>query len=400
MSQTEPQAPPPLNVDALIARIQTEAAADEGRTLGVADAPAPAADARRAEPQPVPTPAIATPAAKAAAPAAIATPLEPLSLPALVPESDAGGTVCLGDLLSPPDDAEFLTGAYRALLGREPDATGTQGYGHYLRNGGSRLAVLYALRQSPEGKRCGRPLDAAPWGVLYRLTPVKRVLAPWLRRAERSYLRRHPEHLARQAALSLARQLDDRHRQLENWAAQMLAEAAAHQSAQTQSEQRLAQQEQGLAGLQRLGEHWGGAIERLREDAQHRASEIEWLREDAQHRASEIERLRQDAERWSGAIEQLRREDAQRAEVLGQFQHEQARLASEQEHLRTTTCAVMAATYPTGCWRPRPPWPSCAVAPNGCNGSSTSSKLGSMGCKPPLRARRTPSPRRSRVASA
>ena len=54
------------------------------------------------------------------------------------------------------DDAEFVAGAYRVLLGREPDEEGRRTYQEQLATGVmSRIDVLRALRFSPEGETFG-----------------------------------------------------------------------------------------------------------------------------------------------------------------------------------------------------------------------------------------------------
>jgi len=56
------------------------------------------------------------------------------------------------------DDAAFVDGAYRLLLGREADATGRTNYVSQLAGGTSRLVVLARLRLSPEGRRGAVPV--------------------------------------------------------------------------------------------------------------------------------------------------------------------------------------------------------------------------------------------------
>ncbi|NEX17197.1 MAG: hypothetical protein C1943_11330 [Halochromatium sp.] len=315
-----------LDAEALIARIKAAAAADEqgeSRQLGNAAAPVSASTENNPD--------------RTRQLLASIEPPSLLSLPPLASVPAATGTACLGDLLSPFDDADFIAGAYRVLLGREPDTIGAQVYGDYLRQGGSRLLVLYALRYSPEGKAHACVLDAAPIGWLYRAMPMKRLLGPWLRRVERAYLRRHPEFLARSATNQLAHRIDASHRELVGW--------LRHHSDQ------LVRQHQALMSFQQQGEHlgraidalnihgerWGGAIEELRRDGERWGGAIEELRRDGERWGGAIEELRRDGERWGGAIEQLRTDSARQGGQLAQLEQQQAPLRSQQEHLRGDT---------------------------------------------------------------
>ncbi len=194
----------PLDINELIARIKAEAALVEGT---------------------------AAPSAQPLAPPA-------LSIPRLLEEPGARSHYQLGDFLCLQDTDQFLNNAYRALLGREPDEEGARNYGDYLRSGGSRLFVLYALKYSAEGRARAVSVDGMPWGWLFGSMPAKRLLIPLLRRAEGAYLRRHPEVLARHETDRLRRQLDEAHAGLLRWAAGIAQRGSAieSQAAQMQSQ--------------------------------------------------------------------------------------------------------------------------------------------------------------------
>ncbi len=55
-------------------------------------------------------------------------------------------------LLSIPDDAAFITAAYRTVLGREPDSAGFQHYSRFLHRWGTRQKMLADLAASPEAQ--------------------------------------------------------------------------------------------------------------------------------------------------------------------------------------------------------------------------------------------------------
>lgn len=84
-----------------------------------------------------------------AAPATITTrPQAPSSLPA-PPASPSVAHV--GELLR-KDGAEFVHAAYRAILGRDADASGLRHYAQRLAAGDSKEHVLVDLRRDPEGR--------------------------------------------------------------------------------------------------------------------------------------------------------------------------------------------------------------------------------------------------------
>ena len=58
------------------------------------------------------------------------------------------------------DDHEFIWTAYRALLKREPDETGLNGFLERLRSGQrTKIDVLASIRYSPEGRRKNVSID-------------------------------------------------------------------------------------------------------------------------------------------------------------------------------------------------------------------------------------------------
>jgi SAM-dependent methyltransferase len=244
----------PLDIDELIARIKAEAARLEGT-------PAPSA------------PSLPPPA---------------LSIPKLAEELGARSRYQLGDLLCFQGPDQFLAGAYRALLGREPDEEGSRGYGDHLRRGGSRLYVLYALRHSAEGQAQGVRVDGMPWGGVFRVMPWKRLLGPLLRRAERSYLRRNPQILARADVDGLRRQLDEAHAALLHWAGGMTQMRNAIDG-------RMHALEEGVGHLGGRALTLEGATAELRGGA-------EWLRNQIVEVSSQAKGLREVGDRTAEAL--------------------------------------------------------------------------------------------------
>lgn len=68
--------------------------------------------------------------------------------------ADSGGI----ERLFVVDNSEFVSAAYRLLLGREADETGRANYASQLARGVSRLVLLGRLRMSPEGRRTAVPV--------------------------------------------------------------------------------------------------------------------------------------------------------------------------------------------------------------------------------------------------
>ncbi|MBK5938436.1 class I SAM-dependent methyltransferase [Halochromatium roseum] len=99
----------------------------------------------------------------------------------------------------------------------------------YLKRGGTLSGLLGRMKAVASGPVAGglspspspsllspnstqRPqLKPAPWLWLYRLAPVKRPLGPFLRFAERRYLRKHPELYAQQAVWQSNQRIDQQH---------------------------------------------------------------------------------------------------------------------------------------------------------------------------------------------
>jgi O-antigen chain-terminating methyltransferase len=107
--------------------------------------------------------------------------LPPIALqPAFTPrERNAGYHV--SELLQFHDEA-FIKNAYRALVGREPDRAGADGYLAALRSGRiNRLDVLARLRFSAEGMRRGVPLAGARGPAILRRAYRVPFLGPALR---------------------------------------------------------------------------------------------------------------------------------------------------------------------------------------------------------------------------
>jgi len=75
------------------------------------------------------------------------------------PRFEAKSEYVLSELLR-FDDLEFIEVAYRALLRREPDLTGREGYLNALRGGStSKVEILGSMRFSEEGRKCGVHVD-------------------------------------------------------------------------------------------------------------------------------------------------------------------------------------------------------------------------------------------------
>jgi GT2 family glycosyltransferase len=91
----------------------------------------------------------------------------------------------LEQLLTPASDEAFIDAAYRAVLARTSDSAGRRTYLHLLRRGASRLDVLDALLQSPEGRRAARPLPDLRAALAGRVLSRWRVLRPPLRLVRR-----------------------------------------------------------------------------------------------------------------------------------------------------------------------------------------------------------------------
>ncbi len=368
MNSAPTSAPAPLDVDVLIARIKAAAASEEAAQAQPANSAPSAATAERpainaataaspanmanmatpampeqpatnrwlgnalalpAAPAPLELPLLASTLGSAAA-AAAAQPYsaQPYSAQPYSDQPPAGqrqsalpdadqphaqsGRLSLGNLLSPISHRDFLARAYQALLGRDPDPEGASGYSAYLNRGGSRLRVLYTLRQSPEGKARSQSLDVAPWHWLYRLTPVKRLIGPWLGCAERRYLRHNPEYAAREATRVLAQALDQRHLTLAQWTRDLSAATQqrdqALETAQTRANHQLSQQQQALSSLQQQGEHWGGAIEELRRDGEQQGALLEHLRGDTRNLADRANAVETAVAELRGGAEWLQRQ--------------------------------------------------------------------------------------------
>lgn len=125
---TTPPDPKPPVIDEIIARIQAEAAA------------------RRATAVPGPAPADAARSAPAAA-----APFQ------LQPEFAFGQSYAVGDFTR-FHGAAFVTNAYRALLGRQPDAAGLAQWTRQLGEGLSKVDILGRIRYSGEGRRRAVPV--------------------------------------------------------------------------------------------------------------------------------------------------------------------------------------------------------------------------------------------------
>ncbi len=94
----------------------------------------------------------------------------------------------VADFLALPLD-EFITEAYRQLLGREPDASGLANYQRYMLRGRfTRVEVLGLLWLSPEGRRRGNRVPGLALAfflaVFYRL-PLAGPVAAFAARALR-----------------------------------------------------------------------------------------------------------------------------------------------------------------------------------------------------------------------
>jgi hypothetical protein len=81
------------------------------------------------------------------------------------------------------DDVEFVRCAYVTVLGRQPDAEGEAHYTSYIRNGHSKLKLLWDLRTSAEGSNhdpgivgFDRTLRRAAWG---RALLIGRLIRLW-----------------------------------------------------------------------------------------------------------------------------------------------------------------------------------------------------------------------------
>ena len=84
------------------------------------------------------------------------------------------GEYVLGELLH-HDEAEFVRNAYRALLHRDPDHPGFVHFLHMINGGVSKLDILRAIAQSPEGRTVGtriHGLDRALFMQRVRATPI------------------------------------------------------------------------------------------------------------------------------------------------------------------------------------------------------------------------------------
>jgi FkbM family methyltransferase len=96
-----------------------------------------------------------------AAPAPVEQPAPPVAPPEVTPASHVQELLAL-------NGEGFVTGAYKTLLHRQPDADGLEHYLAELNAGVSKMAILARLRNSPEGRRRH---DPAPPG--YRLALVR-----------------------------------------------------------------------------------------------------------------------------------------------------------------------------------------------------------------------------------
>lgn len=74
------------------------------------------------------------------------------------------------------DDEEFVIGAYRAVLGRDPDANGGAYYVNVVRGGDPKVDVLATLRQSDEGARRAREWQEGSSPRLALLSEIDRAI--------------------------------------------------------------------------------------------------------------------------------------------------------------------------------------------------------------------------------
>jgi len=94
-------------------------------------------------------------------------------------EPQHSGSVSLRDLLGLPE-ASFLAGAYQAILGRDPDPSGSRIYLEYLERGGRRTVVIASLLWSAEARSLNASVRGLEWTALFRRMRGKRLLTPVL----------------------------------------------------------------------------------------------------------------------------------------------------------------------------------------------------------------------------
>lgn len=82
----------------------------------------------------------------------------------------------------PLHDRAFVTAAYRAVLRREPDLVGLEGYLAHLRSGMSKAEILVCLQYSPEGRLAGTRVSGLRLAHAMHQLSEWAVIGPWMRR--------------------------------------------------------------------------------------------------------------------------------------------------------------------------------------------------------------------------
>ena len=203
---------------------------------------------------------------------------------------------------------DFVRNAYRALLKREPDPSGSAQYLRSLEGGRlNKIDVLASLRYSPEGERAHVKVSGLAWPATIRRLERLPIVGYLLQMAIGvGRLPRLLQHLRQSEAYVLARQerIVDHHNQLQRRLTEALAQISA----------------QALAGTERA-------------DSQQQA--IESLRLQQQSIADRQDEFRTTVEK--GLTDNRQYADQLTAAVAGQIEEQSRQLSSRQQQLAAQT---------------------------------------------------------------